>query len=188
MQVGVMIPQGWKYEYNGWDPATAWARTLDLARHAEEIGFESEWVFDHFHTVPDPLDEITFESFTTITALAMVTRRVRLGHWSSAPASAIPPWWPSSPPPSTSSAAAGSRSGSAAAGRRTSGWPTATGSRPSPSASAACATPWRSSLACSLPGTPRIRASTPVSRTRSTTRRASRSRARRSSSAATDRT
>jgi F420-dependent oxidoreductase-like protein len=80
MQVGVMIPQGWKYEYNGWDPAPAWARTLDLARHAEEIGFESEWVFDHFHTVPDPLDEITFESFTTITALAMVTSRVRLGH------------------------------------------------------------------------------------------------------------
>jgi F420-dependent oxidoreductase-like protein len=80
MQVGVMIPQGWKYEYNGWDPAAAWARTLELARHAEELGFESEWVFDHFHTVPDPLDEITFESFTTLTAMAGVTSRVRLGH------------------------------------------------------------------------------------------------------------
>ena len=80
MKVGLLIPQGWKYEYNGWDPALAWARTLELARHAEEIGFESEWVFDHFHTVPDPLDEITFESFTTLTAIAMVTSRVRLGH------------------------------------------------------------------------------------------------------------
>jgi F420-dependent oxidoreductase-like protein len=80
MQVGVMIPQGWKYEYNGWDPAAAWARTLELARDAEALGFEAEWVFDHFHTVPDPMDEITFESFTTLTAIAGVTTRVRLGH------------------------------------------------------------------------------------------------------------
>ncbi len=80
MQVGVLIPQGWKYEYNGWDPAAAWQRTLELARQAEELGFESEWLFDHFHTVPDPLDEITFESFTTLTAITGVTSRVRLGH------------------------------------------------------------------------------------------------------------
>ena len=80
MHVGVMIPQGWKYEYNGWDPARAWARTLELARDAESLGFESEWVFDHFHTVPDPMDEITFESFITLTGIAGVTSRVRLGH------------------------------------------------------------------------------------------------------------
>jgi F420-dependent oxidoreductase-like protein len=79
MKAGLVIPQGWKYEYNGWDPAIAWSRTLDLARHAEDLGFESEWVFDHFHTSPDPMDEITFESFTTLTAIAGVTSRVRLG-------------------------------------------------------------------------------------------------------------
>ena len=80
MQVGLLIPQGWKGEYDGWDPADAWARTVDLARHAEELGFESEWVFDHFTTVPEPTDEITFESFSTLSALAMVTERVRIGH------------------------------------------------------------------------------------------------------------
>jgi F420-dependent oxidoreductase-like protein len=80
MQVGVLIPQGWKYEYNGWDPAAAWARTIELARDAETLGFESEWVFDHFHTEPEVTDEITFESFTTLTAMAGVTSRVRLGH------------------------------------------------------------------------------------------------------------
>jgi F420-dependent oxidoreductase-like protein len=80
MHVGVLIPQGWKYEYNGWDATAAWSRTLELARDAEALGFESEWVFDHFHTVPDVSDEITFESFTTLTAMAMVTSRVRLGH------------------------------------------------------------------------------------------------------------
>jgi F420-dependent oxidoreductase-like protein len=80
MQVGVMIPQGWKGEYDGWDPAVAWARTIELTRQAEELGFESAWVFDHFHTVPQPTDEITFESFSTIAAMAMVTERMRLGH------------------------------------------------------------------------------------------------------------
>lgn len=80
MQVGLMAPQGWKGEYDGWQPADAWARTIELARQAETLGFEALWVFDHFHTVPAPTDEITFESFTVLSALAMVTERVRLGH------------------------------------------------------------------------------------------------------------
>ncbi len=80
MRVGLMAPQGWKGEYDGWNPADAWARTIELAEQAETLGFEGLWVFDHFHTVPQPTDEITFESFTVLAALAMVTRRVRLGH------------------------------------------------------------------------------------------------------------
>ncbi len=80
MQVGLMAPQGWKGDYDGWPPADAWARTVELARQAESLGFESLWVFDHFHTVPEPTDEITFESFSVLAALAMVTERVRLGH------------------------------------------------------------------------------------------------------------
>ena len=80
MQVGLMAPQGWKGEYVGWSPADAWARTVELARNAETLGFESLWVFDHFHTVPDPTDEMTFESFSVLSALAMATERVRLGH------------------------------------------------------------------------------------------------------------
>jgi F420-dependent oxidoreductase-like protein len=80
MQVGLMAPQGWKGEYDGWDAAAAWTRTVELARQAEDLGFESLWVFDHFHTVPQPSDEITFEGFSVLTALAMATSRVRLGH------------------------------------------------------------------------------------------------------------
>ena len=41
MQVGLMAPQGWKGEYDGWDPADAWARTIELAHQAEDLGFES---------------------------------------------------------------------------------------------------------------------------------------------------
>ncbi len=80
MDVGLMAPQGWKGDYDGWAPADAWARTIELSIDAEDRGFESLWVFDHFTTVPVPTDEITFESFSAITAIATVTSRVRLGH------------------------------------------------------------------------------------------------------------
>jgi alkanesulfonate monooxygenase SsuD/methylene tetrahydromethanopterin reductase-like flavin-dependent oxidoreductase (luciferase family) len=49
------------------------------AQQAERLGFESVWLFDHFHTVPRPTDEITFESFTSLSALAALTERVHLG-------------------------------------------------------------------------------------------------------------
>jgi F420-dependent oxidoreductase-like protein len=80
VETGVILPQGWLGEYDGWDPSVAWARTLTVAAQAERIGFESAWVFDHFHTQPEPSDEITFESFTTLAAVAASTRRLRLGH------------------------------------------------------------------------------------------------------------
>ena len=80
MKVGIIAPQGWVGEYDGWDTLAAWRRTAQVARLAEELGFESVWLFDHFHTVPRPTDEITFESFTSLAALAALTSRVRLGH------------------------------------------------------------------------------------------------------------
>ncbi len=80
MDIGVIVPQGWTGEYNGWKTKDAWARTRDVARHAERLGFESIWLFDHFHTVPRPTLEITFEAFTSLAALAAETQRVRLGH------------------------------------------------------------------------------------------------------------
>ncbi len=80
MKLGVIVPQGWTGEYDGWEPERAWARSVDVARQAERIGAESIWLFDHFHTVPKPTDELTFESFTSLSALAALTERVRLGH------------------------------------------------------------------------------------------------------------
>jgi F420-dependent oxidoreductase-like protein len=80
MKIGAIVPQGWVGEYDGWETREAWQRTSDVARQADRLGFESVWLFDHFHTVPRPMDEITFESFTTLSALATQTERVRLGH------------------------------------------------------------------------------------------------------------
>jgi F420-dependent oxidoreductase-like protein len=80
MKLGIIAPQGWTGEYDGWEPERAWARTVEVAQQAERLGAESIWLFDHFHTVPKPTDELTFESFTSLSALAALTRRVRLGH------------------------------------------------------------------------------------------------------------
>ena len=80
MRAGFIVPQGWTGEYESWDPSRAWQRSLGLAKEAERLGFESLWAFDHFHTTPEPTDELTFESFTFLTSLAAHTERVRLGH------------------------------------------------------------------------------------------------------------
>ena len=80
MKIGAIVPQGWTGEYDGWQPLDAWRRTVEVAQQADRLGFESIWLFDHFTTVPRPTDEITFESFTTLSALAALTTRVRLGH------------------------------------------------------------------------------------------------------------
>jgi F420-dependent oxidoreductase-like protein len=79
VRVGIVLPQGWTGEYAGWDAGEAWARTLELARRAEMLGFESAWLYDHVHTTPEPRDEITFEAFTSLAAIAASTSRIRLG-------------------------------------------------------------------------------------------------------------
>ena len=80
MKVGVLVPQGWVGEYDGWEPLEAWRRSTEIASQADRLGFESIWLFDHFHTFHGSRDEITFESFTALSALAALTTRVRLGH------------------------------------------------------------------------------------------------------------
>ncbi|HEX6868918.1 MAG TPA: TIGR03560 family F420-dependent LLM class oxidoreductase [Candidatus Limnocylindrales bacterium] len=80
MRIGIVVPQGWVGEYDGRDPVDAWRRTTEVALQAERLGFESIWLYDHFQTVPRPTDEITFESFTSLAALAALTERVRIGH------------------------------------------------------------------------------------------------------------
>jgi alkanesulfonate monooxygenase SsuD/methylene tetrahydromethanopterin reductase-like flavin-dependent oxidoreductase (luciferase family) len=80
MKFGVIIPEGVDHEFDGWDPRTAWQRAVEIAQHAERLGFESAWMYDHFHTDPLPVDEITFEAFTGIAGIGLNTTRVRLGH------------------------------------------------------------------------------------------------------------
>jgi F420-dependent oxidoreductase-like protein len=79
MRFGVFIPQGWRLDLAGIDPAEHWATMSRLAQQAEAGPFESIWVYDHFHTVPVPTDEATHEAWSLMAAFAASTSRVRLG-------------------------------------------------------------------------------------------------------------
>jgi len=77
---GAFMPQGWKMELAGIDGATQkWDRAVATARRAEELGFDSIWVYDHVHNVPRPAHEAVFECWTTIAAISQLTSRIRLG-------------------------------------------------------------------------------------------------------------
>jgi F420-dependent oxidoreductase-like protein len=52
---------------------------LDVASRLETAGYDSAWVFDHFHTIPDPSQEATYECWTLTAALAASTSAIRLG-------------------------------------------------------------------------------------------------------------
>jgi F420-dependent oxidoreductase-like protein len=77
---GAFIPQGWKMELASIDGAAQkWAKTVEIALLAEELGYDSVWVYDHFHNVPRPAHEAVFECWTTIAAISQRTNRIRLG-------------------------------------------------------------------------------------------------------------
>ena len=77
---GAFAPQGWKTELRSIDGAEAqWGKCREIAVLAEELGYDSVWVYDHFHNIPEPSHEAVFECWTTMAALAEATSRVRLG-------------------------------------------------------------------------------------------------------------
>ena len=47
MQVGLVLPQGFFNEFEGWEPGRAWGRIVELATTAERLGFESIWTGEH---------------------------------------------------------------------------------------------------------------------------------------------
>ncbi|QTE29901.1 TIGR03560 family F420-dependent LLM class oxidoreductase [Pengzhenrongella sicca] len=80
MRFGLFIPQGWRLDLVGIAPADQWAAMHAVAAHADAGDtWESVWVYDHFHTVPEPTEEATHEAWTLMAALAASTSRVRLG-------------------------------------------------------------------------------------------------------------
>jgi F420-dependent oxidoreductase-like protein len=80
MIFGTFIPQGWKMELAGIaDPQDKWSKAVEIAVLADELGYDSVWVYDHFHNVPVPAHETMFECWTTLAAMSQRTTRVRLG-------------------------------------------------------------------------------------------------------------
>lgn len=80
LKYGLIVPQGWRMDLVGIaDPVEAYETMTRVAQEAEAVGFDSIWLFDHFHTVPKPTQEVTFECWTSTAALARDTKRVRIG-------------------------------------------------------------------------------------------------------------
>ena len=80
MKFGLIVPQGWRMDLVGIpDPVEAYETMTRVAQEAEALGFDSIWLYDHFHTVPTPTQEVTFECWTSTAALARDTKRVRIG-------------------------------------------------------------------------------------------------------------
>jgi F420-dependent oxidoreductase-like protein len=79
MKFGAFVPQGWRHDLVGIPVEDHWETMTRVARTIEVSGYESLWVYDHFHTVPVRSQEVTYEAWTLMAALAGVTETVRLG-------------------------------------------------------------------------------------------------------------
>jgi F420-dependent oxidoreductase-like protein len=80
MKYGLILPQGWTMDLaHIQDPVEAYETMTRVAQTADETGFESVWLVDHFHTIPQPSQQVTFECWTSTAALARDTKRVRIG-------------------------------------------------------------------------------------------------------------
>ncbi|MEO8289083.1 MAG: LLM class F420-dependent oxidoreductase [Chloroflexota bacterium] len=80
VKFGVFVPQGWKMDLVGIpDPVEQYEAMTRAAKAADDAGLDSIWVYDHFHTIPVPSDETTFEAWTITAGLVRDTERVRVG-------------------------------------------------------------------------------------------------------------
>ena len=81
VKFGVFVPQGWRMDLvDIADPIEQFEAMTAVARAADaDPAWDSIWVYDHFHTVPEPTLETTFECWTISATLARDTERVRIG-------------------------------------------------------------------------------------------------------------
>ncbi len=86
MRFGLFIPQGWRHDLTEVAPENHWDTMRSLLQHADtattpggDFAWESVWVYDHFHTVPEPTDQATHEAWSLMAAFAAASDRVRLG-------------------------------------------------------------------------------------------------------------
>jgi F420-dependent oxidoreductase-like protein len=77
MRIGLQVPN---FTWPG-GPAAMAAKLAEIARAAEDAGFHSLWVMDHFFQIRGvgPHENDMLEGYTTLGYLAAVTRRVKLG-------------------------------------------------------------------------------------------------------------
>ena len=79
MKLGAFVPQGWRMDLTDILPENQWKTIVDSAKRIEDLGYDSIWVYDHFHTVPVPTQDPTFECWSLMAAISQVTTRARIG-------------------------------------------------------------------------------------------------------------
>jgi len=83
MKIGLQIPN---FTWPG-SPANLGSKLAEIARTADEAGFVSLWVMDHFFQIGSrdrsmglgPAEDLMLESYSTLSYLAGVTKKVKLG-------------------------------------------------------------------------------------------------------------
>jgi len=82
MEVGALVPQGWRLDLAGVEGAQRkWQTVKRVARGLDEAGWDSLWVYDHFHTFPQKRIEATFEAWMLMATLAEITHDARIGQF-----------------------------------------------------------------------------------------------------------
>ena len=81
MRFGVFVPQGWRMDLAEIaDPIEQYEAMTNVAKAADQLEvFDSIWVYDHFHTIPQPAFNTTFECWSITAALSRDTNRVNIG-------------------------------------------------------------------------------------------------------------
>jgi len=80
VKFGVFVPQGWRMDLvQIKDPVQKYEAMTKVAQAADRGPWDAVWVYDHFHTVPEPTLETTFECWTITSTLVRDTKRVRVG-------------------------------------------------------------------------------------------------------------
>jgi F420-dependent oxidoreductase-like protein len=80
VRFGVFVPQGWKMDLvEIADPIEQYEAMTAVARAADAGPWDSIWLYDHFHTVPEPTVNSVFECWTATATLARDTSRVNIG-------------------------------------------------------------------------------------------------------------
>lgn len=76
MKLGLQIPT---FDFPDTPDDRLFDRVADVARAAEEVGFDSIWVMDHLFQITQRPSDPIFEGYTLLSGLAARTSRVKLG-------------------------------------------------------------------------------------------------------------
>lgn len=80
MKFGLQHPN-YNFDYDGRDASQIIDSLKNLATKAENLGFDSFWVMDHFHQIPSvgKKEDPMLEGWTTISVIAGITSKIKLG-------------------------------------------------------------------------------------------------------------